>query len=322
MLFSTVVSYSFSRRSDTHQLVFNQLGWDSGLGLYDYNARYYDPYINRFISADTIVPDPTNPQQYNRYSYVLNNALRYTDPSGHSCYNPSMGGPCILSDGTGNNMSRLPHPLPPKNLITHLPIAKDPATGVDEIDWLGGFGANWFSQDPGPEGGPKGCNQQCYGQSHNIHTGLDFGADAGTTVYAAVSGTVVLKYVDGTGDAIPHVVIEVIIGDLTFYVVHGHVDPSVEVGKWVDAGAVIGTVFPGKFPHVHLSIRQEDATGSGQDWAYNPLLFMTPRLSAMLTIDNVDKYYGNETPTSMVGFRYGTGSYFVEQARKNMEIIR
>jgi RHS repeat-associated protein len=103
MLFSTVVSYSFSRRSDTHQLVFNQLGWDSGLGLYDYNARYYDPYINRFISADTIVPDPTNPQQYNRYSYVLNNALRYTDPSGHSCYNPSMGGPCILSDGTGNN---------------------------------------------------------------------------------------------------------------------------------------------------------------------------------------------------------------------------
>jgi len=35
------------------------------------------------VSADTIVPDPTNPQQYNRYSYTLNNPLRYSDPSGH-----------------------------------------------------------------------------------------------------------------------------------------------------------------------------------------------------------------------------------------------
>ena len=52
-------------------------------GLYFYNARYYDPYLNRFLSPDTIVPDPTNPQSLNRYSYVLNNPLRYTDPSGH-----------------------------------------------------------------------------------------------------------------------------------------------------------------------------------------------------------------------------------------------
>ena len=35
------------------------------------------------MSADTIVPDPSNPQSYNRYAYTLNNPLRYTDPSGH-----------------------------------------------------------------------------------------------------------------------------------------------------------------------------------------------------------------------------------------------
>ncbi|MDY6833274.1 MAG: RHS repeat-associated core domain-containing protein [Chloroflexota bacterium] len=54
-----------------------------GTGLYYYNARYYDPTIGRFISADTIVPDWTNPQSLNRYSYCLNNPLRYTDPSGN-----------------------------------------------------------------------------------------------------------------------------------------------------------------------------------------------------------------------------------------------
>jgi RHS repeat-associated protein len=52
-------------------------------GLYYHNARYYDPGIGRFISADTIVPNPANPQCLNRYSYCLNNPLKYVDPSGH-----------------------------------------------------------------------------------------------------------------------------------------------------------------------------------------------------------------------------------------------
>ena len=59
---------------------------DTETGLYYYNARYYDPALGRFISADTIVPDPTNPQALNRYSYVLNNPLKYTDPSGHGFF--------------------------------------------------------------------------------------------------------------------------------------------------------------------------------------------------------------------------------------------
>ncbi|WP_423222644.1 RHS repeat-associated core domain-containing protein [Candidatus Amarolinea aalborgensis] len=56
---------------------------DSGSGLLFYNARWYDPVIGRFISADTIVPQPGNPQSLNRYSYALNNAVRFTDPTGH-----------------------------------------------------------------------------------------------------------------------------------------------------------------------------------------------------------------------------------------------
>jgi len=53
------------------------------IGLYDYNARMYWPAAGRFVSADSIVPRPGNPQNLNRYAYTLNNPLRYNDPTGH-----------------------------------------------------------------------------------------------------------------------------------------------------------------------------------------------------------------------------------------------
>ena len=56
---------------------------DATIGLYFYDARYYDAALGRFISADTLVPQAGNPQDLNRYAYVRNNPLRYTDPSGH-----------------------------------------------------------------------------------------------------------------------------------------------------------------------------------------------------------------------------------------------
>jgi hypothetical protein len=61
------------------------------MGLYFYNARWYDAGLGRFIQADTIVLDPGNPQSVNRYSYVLNNPLKYSDPSGHANYPDSQG---------------------------------------------------------------------------------------------------------------------------------------------------------------------------------------------------------------------------------------
>ena len=56
---------------------------DGNTGLYYYNARYYEPGLARFVQADTIVPEPANPQSFNRYSYTFNNPVKYTDPSGH-----------------------------------------------------------------------------------------------------------------------------------------------------------------------------------------------------------------------------------------------
>jgi RHS repeat-associated protein len=54
------------------------------LGLIHMNGRVYDPLTGRFISADPYISDPDTPQTFNRYSYVNNNPLAYTDPSGYA----------------------------------------------------------------------------------------------------------------------------------------------------------------------------------------------------------------------------------------------
>jgi RHS repeat-associated protein len=49
----------------------------------------YDPMLGRFVSADTIIPGQSdgagtaNPQNLNRHSYVTNNPVNRTDPTGH-----------------------------------------------------------------------------------------------------------------------------------------------------------------------------------------------------------------------------------------------
>jgi RHS repeat-associated protein len=46
------------------------------------NGRIYDPVLGRFMQADPFIQSPKNSQNYNRYSYVINNPLSLTDPSG------------------------------------------------------------------------------------------------------------------------------------------------------------------------------------------------------------------------------------------------
>ena len=63
----------------TGQEAISELGDD----LYHYNARSYNVKSGTFLTADNIVSDPTDPQSWNRYSYVGNNPIMNTDPSGH-----------------------------------------------------------------------------------------------------------------------------------------------------------------------------------------------------------------------------------------------
>ncbi|MEK6154535.1 FG-GAP-like repeat-containing protein [Flavobacteriaceae bacterium 3-367] len=54
------------------------------VGLIHMNGRMYDAQLGRFLAPDNHIQEPFNPQNFNRYSYALNNPLMYTDPSGES----------------------------------------------------------------------------------------------------------------------------------------------------------------------------------------------------------------------------------------------
>lgn len=70
---------------------------DLTTGLRFYNARYQDPVIGRFVSADDRVPAAGSGQFYNRYTYNLNNPINFTDSSGHE---PEYAQNCYLSPAT------------------------------------------------------------------------------------------------------------------------------------------------------------------------------------------------------------------------------
>ena len=64
-------------------------------GLINMNARLYDPAIGRFLSPDPFVQNPLLSQNFNRYSYAMNNPMKYTDPNGefwHLIIGAAIGG--------------------------------------------------------------------------------------------------------------------------------------------------------------------------------------------------------------------------------------
>ncbi len=83
-------SLATSEGSDVTRYKFTGKELD-GTGMYFYGARYYDSEIGRFVTADTIVQAPYDPQSLNRYSYCRNNPLNYVDPSGHSWFKKFFG---------------------------------------------------------------------------------------------------------------------------------------------------------------------------------------------------------------------------------------
>jgi RHS repeat-associated protein len=63
---------------------YNSQELDRETSFYFYNARYYDPEIARFVTADNVVDGELSSVGWNRYAYVKGNPVVYKDPTGHA----------------------------------------------------------------------------------------------------------------------------------------------------------------------------------------------------------------------------------------------
>jgi RHS repeat-associated protein len=94
---------NLTRNRFTGQYNDSGLGGTSGLSFF--GARWYDPQLGRFIQADTVVPHPSDPQSFNRYSYVRNDPVRLIDPSGHG----DQCNPTLYNCGTWSSYNAVYH---------------------------------------------------------------------------------------------------------------------------------------------------------------------------------------------------------------------
>jgi len=89
-------------------------------GLINMNARLYDPIVGRMLSPDNYVQAPSYSQSYNRFSYVFNNPLKYTDPTGN------IGGNGVSLDG----------PVLPKIIAWAPPSIVDPPSDFSRMSMI------------------------------------------------------------------------------------------------------------------------------------------------------------------------------------------
>ena len=122
--------YSSGTTSTTKR--FNAKEQQTDIGLYDYGARFFDPTIGRFVSADSVVPRPGDSQALNRYTYARNSPLVRVDPSGHGDCNvhttsgclpwnvdPEFGGTDFLGSLNRVNASTSYNPYDPYGIATN-----------------------------------------------------------------------------------------------------------------------------------------------------------------------------------------------------------
>src|SRR3970282_1129730 len=86
---------------------------DAETGLVNMRGRIYDPRLGRFMQADPIMQAPFWSQGLNRYSYVFNNPLAYTDPSGCQAASDDPDYDTPYENGNFTDAGGLPDPAEP-----------------------------------------------------------------------------------------------------------------------------------------------------------------------------------------------------------------
>jgi RHS repeat-associated protein len=96
---------------------------DPGHSLINMRGRIYDPELGRFMTADPIVQAPFYSQSYNRYAYVFNNPLRYTDPSGFAGIGGNGPAEQPVTSGKGDGKPKINEQPAPITVDTITPSA-------------------------------------------------------------------------------------------------------------------------------------------------------------------------------------------------------
>lgn len=124
------------------------------MNLNDMVGRVEDAVIGRFMSADPYVTDPENSQDWNPYSYVYNNPMTYTDPTGFhtNCHNDPEAPSCSGGGGAGSSAPPPNQRLPPIDIT-------GPYSGLSPLDIItipqffghpGGGGVGLQPKTPAP----------------------------------------------------------------------------------------------------------------------------------------------------------------------------
>jgi RHS repeat-associated protein len=173
---------------------------DSYINMLWFGSRWYDPALGRFNQPDSIVPlEMQGVQAWNRYAFVNNNPIRFTDPTGHEICDEF--GFCFekgkLSKGD------------PVDFFLQV-MYRSPIHDENQREPHG------MGDDRGeycyPNGGP------CTGEVA-FHPGLDMGSDPKTNIFAAAPGVVVFT---GETDMGYTIVIEHDVFGTKIYTVYGH----------------------------------------------------------------------------------------------------
>ncbi len=258
--------------------------YENSLGLYFYVARWYDPYLNHFIQADTLVPGAGNVKAYDRYAYAEWNPIKFNDPTGHWAF-----------AGVEPNREESFHELEDYLEFHTLPVSSE------DVEWVQLFGGTKFAKNGGKD---WGYDLYCQG----YHCGLDLGAAWGSNVFAGVEGRVVGVWSDDNpSEYFGKYRVDIRVGD--YRVIIGHMgEINVSIEDYVNANTIIGTVGnPAGDPlagndHIHVEVRSPYSdNGWSENKIHNPLNFMGENsVGEVLSIAEEQKSTGNSWTATLV----------------------